>query len=213
MKIYPPRLLNIIYELKKKFDVLLIVDEIATGFGRTGTMFAFHQTKVKPDIVCIGKALTGGILSLSATVSTKKIFNAFLGNKKNIEFMHGPTYMANPLACSAANATLTYLIKNDILKKVKKIERYFKINLKRFTKYKFVQDTRYIGAIGVIEVNGFNTTTLNWLRNEFIKRGVWARPLRNVIYFMPPFIIKKSQLDTIFKATEDIFELWKKKKI
>ena len=106
MKIYSPKLLNKIYQFKKKFNVLLIIDEIATGFGRTGTMFAFHQTRAKPDIVCIGKALTGGVLSLSATVATKKIFNAFLGNKKNIEFMHGPTYMANPLACSAANATL-----------------------------------------------------------------------------------------------------------
>ena len=213
MKIYSPKLLNTIYELKKKFNVLLIIDEIATGFGRTGTMFAFHQTRVKPDIVCIGKALTGGILSLSATVATKKIFNAFLGNKKNIEFMHGPTYMANPLACSAANATLTYITKYNILKKVKKIEKYFEINLKKFNRYKFVKDTRYIGAIGVVEVNGFNSATLNWLRNEFIKRGVWVRPLRNVIYFMPPFIINTKQLEKIFKATEDIFELWKKKKI
>ena len=127
--------------------------------------------------------------------------------------MHGPTYMANPLACSAANATLTYITKYNILKKVKKIEKYFEINLKKFNRYKFVKDTRYIGAVGVIEVNGFNLATLNWLRNEFIKRGVWVRPLRNVIYFMPPFIINTKQLEKIFKATEDIFELWKNKKI
>ena len=111
MKIYSPKVLNKIYQLKKKYNTLLILDEIATGFGRTGSMFAFHQANVKPDIVCLGKGLSGGVISLSATVSSKKIFNAFLSKKKNIEFMHGPTYMANPLACSAANATLDYIEK------------------------------------------------------------------------------------------------------
>ena len=210
MKIYPPKLLNIIYELKKKYNVLLIIDEIATGFGRTGTMFAFHQSKAKPDIVCIGKALTGGIVSLSATIATKKIFNAFLGDRKNIEFMHGPTYMANPLACSAANATLNYLQKYKVLKKVKNIEKYFKLNLKKFNKYKFVNKTRYLGAIGVIELKTLDYQNLIWLRNEFIKRGIWVRPLKNVIYFMPPYIIKKNQLEKIFNATTDIFDLWQK---
>ena len=211
MRMYPPNLLNIIYELKSKYNVLLIIDEIATGFGRTGTMFAFHQTKAKPDIVCLGKALTGGLLSLSATVATKKVFNAFLGNKKNIEFMHGPTYMANPLACSAANATLNYINKYSVLKKVKKIEKFFECNLKKFHKFSFVSDTRFLGAIGVIEVKELNQKTLIWLRNEFIKRGVWVRPLRNVVYFMPPFIIKKKQLEKIFNATEEIFELWQER--
>ena len=210
MKIYSPEILNKIYQLKKKFNILLILDEIATGFGRAGTMFAFHQSIAKPDIVCIGKGLTGGIMSLSATVSTKKIFNAFLGKKENIEFMHGPTYMANPLACSAANATLSYIKKYNVLNKVKKIENYFAKNLPRFHKYNFVKATRYIGAIAVIELNDMNKIKLNWLRKEYINRGVWARPLRNVIYFMPPFIIKKNQLDKIFNTTLDIFDLWKK---
>ncbi len=210
MKIYSPEILNKIYQLKKKFNILLILDEIATGFGRAGTMFAFHQSIAKPDIVCIGKGLTGGIMSLSATVSTKKIFNAFLGKKENIEFMHGPTYMANPLACSAANATLSYIKKYNVLNKVKKIENYFSRNLPRFHKYTFVKATRYIGAIAVIELNDMNKIKLNWLRKEYINRGVWARPLRNVIYFMPPFIIKKNQLDKIFNTTLDIFDLWKK---
>ncbi|MEC8099954.1 MAG: adenosylmethionine--8-amino-7-oxononanoate transaminase [Pseudomonadota bacterium] len=213
MKIYPPKVLNKIYQLKKKFKTLLILDEIATGFGRVGTMFAFHQTKVKPDIVCIGKGLSGGIISLSATVSKKKIFNAFLGKKENIEFMHGPTYMANPLACSAANATLDYIKSNNILNKVKKIEKYFADNLTKFHKYSFVNSTRYIGAIGVIELADINKKQLKWLRNEYIKRGIWARPLRNVIYFMPPFVIKKNQLNKIFQVTKEIFNLWQKKKL
>ena len=211
MKIYSPKILDVIYQLKKKYNVLLIMDEIATGFGRTGTMFAFHQSKVKPDIVCIGKALTGGIVSLSATVATKNVFNAFLGNKKNIEFMHGPTYMANPLACSAANATLDYIKKHKILNKVKKIENYFAKNLLRFHKYSFVKTTRYIGAIAVIELFDLDKQKLNWLRKEYMNRGVWARPLRNVIYFMPPFIIKRDQLDKIFDTTIAIFNLWLKK--
>ena len=176
-------------------------------------MFAFHQSNAKPDIVCIGKALTGGIMSLSATVSTNKIFNAFLGKRKNIEFMHGPTYMANPLACSAANATLDYIKKYKILNKVKKIENYFSKNLKKFHKYSFVKTTRYIGAIAVIELFDLDKEKLNWIRKEYIRRGVWARPLRNVIYFMPPFIIKTNQLDKIFDTTIDIFNLWKKKKV
>ena len=210
MKIYSPKVLNKIYQLKKKFNTLLILDEIATGFGRTGTMFAYHQSKAKPDIVCIGKGLTGGIMSLSATVSSKKIFNAFLGKKENIQFMHGPTYMANPLACSAANATLSYIKKNNILNKVKRIENYFSTHLIKFNKYSFVKSTRQIGAIGVIELFDINKKRLEWLRKEFVSRGVWVRPLRNVIYFMPPFIIKKNQLDRVFNATIDIFDLWKK---
>ena len=213
MKIYSPKILNKVYQLKKRFNTLLILDEIATGFGRSGTMFAFHQSNAKPDIVCIGKALTGGVMSLSATVSTKKIFNAFLGKRKNIEFMHGPTYMANPLACSAANATLDYIKKYKILNKVKKIENYFSKNLKKFHKYSFVKTTRYIGAIAVIELFDLDKEKLNWIRKEYIRRGVWARPLRNVIYFMPPFIIKTNQLDKIFDTTIDIFNLWKKKKV
>ena len=125
--------------------------------------------------------------------------------------MHGPTYMANPLACSAANATLNYINKYSVLKKVKKIEKFFECNLKKFHKFSFVSDTRFLGAIGVIEVKDLNQKTLIWLRNEFIKRGVWVRPLRNVVYFMPPFIIKKKQLEKIFNATEEIFELWQER--
>ena len=105
--------------------------------------------------------------------------------------MHGPTYMANPLACSAANATLSYIKKNNILSKVKKIENYFSTHLIKFNKYSFVKSTRQIGAIGVIELFDINKKRLEWLRTEFVSRGVWVRPLRNVIYFMPPFIIKK----------------------
>ena len=137
-------------------------------------MFAFHQAKVKPDIVCIGKGLTGGIISLSATVSTKN-FQCIFRKKENIEFMHGPTYMANPLACSAANATLDYMKKNKILNKVK-IEKYFSDNLTKFHKYSFVSSTRYIGAI-VIELIDINKKQLKWLRNEYIKKEVYGQDL------------------------------------
>ena len=123
--------------------------------------------------------------------------------------MHGPTYMANPLACSAANATLDYIERFNILRKVKVIENYFSVNLPKFNEYSFVKATRYLGAIGVIEVFDIDKKKLEWLRNEYINRGIWARPLRNVIYFMPPFVIK-NQLDMIFKATTEIFNLWKK---
>ena len=145
-------------------------------------------------------------------MATKKVFNAFLSNKKNMEFMHGPTYMANPLACSAANATIDYFEKYKVLSKVREIEKFFKENLTSFNKYNFVTDTRYLGAIGVIEIKDLNFKKLKWLREEFIKRGVWVRPLRNVIYFMPPFVIKKNQLEKVFNATLDIFDLWQKQR-
>ena len=119
MKFYSPSTLEFIYKVIKKYKLLLIYDEIATGFFRTGSMFAYQQTNSSPDILCIGKALTGGTLSLAATISTKKVFAAFLSNKKNRELMHGPTYMANPLACSAANASLDLFEKVNYKKKKK----------------------------------------------------------------------------------------------
>ena len=191
MKFYSPSTLEFIYKVTKKNNLLLIYDEIATGFFRTGSMFAFQQTNTQPDILCIGKALTGGTISLAATISNKKVFSAFLSKEKSKELMHGPTYMANPLACSAANASLDLFDKVNYRLKVSKIEKIFLIELENFKNFNFVKDIRVKGAIGVIELKKISNEKVIWLKKEFIKEKVWVRPLKNVIYFMPPFIISK----------------------
>ena len=211
LKFHSPSVLDFIYKITKKNKLLLIYDEIATGFYRTGSMFAYQQTNSYPDLLCIGKALTGGTISLAATISTKKVFSAFLSNKKNKELMHGPTYMANPLACSAANASLDLFEKNNYKIKIKRIENILLTELEKFKEFKFICNIRVKGAIGVIEFYKLTEENIVWFKNEFIKNKVWVRPLRNVIYFMPPFIINKSELKYLLEITYKILLKWKKK--
>ena len=211
LKFHSPSVLDFIYKITKKKKLLLIYDEIATGFYRTGSMFAYQQTSSYPDLLCIGKALTGGTISLAATISTKKVFSAFLSNKKNKELMHGPTYMANPLACSAANASLDLFEKNDYKIKIKRIENILFKELEKFKEFQFVSNIRVKGAIGVIEFYELTEENIIWLRSEFVKNKVWVRPLRNVIYFMPPFIINKSELKYLLEITYKILLKWNKK--
>ena len=210
MKFHSASTLDFIYKVKKENDIILIYDEIATGFYRTGTMFAFQQSNSIPDILCIGKALTGGFISLAATIASKKIFNAFLSNKKNMEFMHGPTYMANPLACSAANASLDLFENRNYANIVIEIEKNLNNQLKKFTSFKFVKEVRVKGAIGVIELFSLAKKDINWLRKKFIKNGVWLRPLGNIVYFTPPLLISKKDLNYLTQTTYQIFKNWKK---
>ncbi len=210
MKFHCASDLEFIYKVTKKNKILLIYDEIATGFLRTGSMFAFQQTKTYPDILCVGKALTGGTMTLAATISSKRIFSAFLSKKKNKEFMHGPTYMANPLACSAANASLDLFNKVNYELKVKRIEKTLINELKKFKKFKFVKGIRVKGAIGVIEVFSLSEKKKIALKNEFIKNNIWIRPLKNIIYFMPPFIITKSELNFLISSVYNVLLNWKK---
>ena len=210
MKFHTASTLDFIYEIKKENDIILIYDEIATGFYRTGSMFAFQQSKSIPDILCIGKALTGGFISLAATIASKKIFNAFLSNKKNMEFMHGPTYMANPLACSAANASLDLFENRNYANIVIEIEKSLNNQLKKFTSFKFVKEVRVKGAIGVIELLSLTKKDITWLRKKFIKNGVWLRPFGNIVYFTPSLLISKKDLDFLVQTTYQIFKTWKK---
>ena len=186
----------------------MIYDEIATGFFRTGTMFAFQQSKSVPDILCLGKALTGGFMSLAATIANEKIFNAFLSDKQNKELMHGPTYMANPLACSAANASLDLFNKKNYSLILNNIETILKVHLTKFNKFSFVKEIRVKGAIGVIELFNLSNKKKIWLKKCFIKNGLWVRPLRNIIYFMPPFIISNKELIYLLNTTYDILSYW-----
>ncbi len=208
MKTHNPSVINFIDEICKENNILFILDEIATGFGRTGTMFALEQTNSKPDIVCIGKALTGGTVSLAATVASQEIFNQFLNTEDSFSLMHGPTYMANPLACSAANASLDIFKNENRLEQVKNIELFLNENLHANIDIKEVKDVRVKGAMGVIEFESLSLEDINWFKINFINEGLWLRPFNNIIYIMPPFIVSKKQLFKIVNTIEKLLKIW-----
>ena len=201
--------LQFISRIAKDNDILFILDEIATGFGRTGNMFASLDKSVDSDIICLGKALTGGTVSLAATLASKKVYNEFYSDFEEKALMHGPTYMANPLACSAANASLDLFEKEDRLLQVKNIEKKLYDKLFECKHFSGVKDVRVKGAIGVVQVKKMHN--LNWLRQEFVNRGVWIRPFLDVIYIMPPFIIKDDELDLLINSIIKVLPEWSKK--
>jgi adenosylmethionine-8-amino-7-oxononanoate aminotransferase len=199
MRIYHKEYLVGLKALCEKFDVLLIFDEIATGFGRTGKLFAYEHAGVVPDILTLGKALTGGYMTMAATVTSKKVAMGI--EKDGNILMHGPTFMGNPLACNVASTSIDLLFENDWQANVLRIESYLEKNLTICKALKNVQDVRIIGAIGVVELT--HNVDMDIATKEFIKRGVWIRPFMNLIYIMPPFITQNEELQTIIDA---IFE-------
>jgi len=201
MRIYHPEYLKQARQLCTEFNILLILDEIATGFGRTGTMFACEQADIQADIMCLGKALTGGTMSLAATLTTEDISNSISQGEPGV-FMHGPTFMANPLACAVANTSIDLLLKSNWLDKVKQIELILVDSLAKAARLKTVKDVRVKGAIGVIETS--KPVDQVWMTEEFVKRGVWVRPFSNLVYIMPAYIIKPDELETITSAMIDI---------
>ena len=198
--------LKFIDDLAKENNILIIADEIATGFGRTGSMFAFDQSKIIPDIICLGKALTGGTISLAAVVATSKIYDAFLSNNDDDALMHGPTYMANPLACSAANASIDLFRTEPRLEQVKNIEKELNNKLIECKNMKSVIDVRVKGALGVIQVKKMHN--LNWLRKKFVEDGVWIRPFLDVIYIMPSFTISNAEITKLTESIINIIPEW-----
>lgn len=185
-----------IHRLCKKHNILFIADEIATGFGRTGNMFAVNEAGITPDILCLGKALTGGAITLAATLASEEIFTAFLSDDPEKALMHGPTYMANPLACSAANASLDLFENEPRLKQVEAIEAQLSEELERCRDLPNVTDVRVKGAIGVVELEP-GKLQKDVLRQKFIEEGVWIRPFGNIIYLMPAFIISEKELEKL----------------
>jgi adenosylmethionine---8-amino-7-oxononanoate aminotransferase len=202
MRFHEASVLRRLRDLADRYELLLIFDEIFTGFGRTGTMFAGEQAGVGPDIICLSKALTGGTLPLAATVASRRVFDAFWSDDPRHALMHGPTFMANPLACAAANASLDLFERERRLAQVRAIESQLMHELEPCCGLRGVKDVRVKGAIGVVELEWIDD--LEALRRRFIAEGVFVRPFGNVVYLTPGFTI---QADELTKLTDAVVKV------
>jgi adenosylmethionine-8-amino-7-oxononanoate aminotransferase len=197
MRFYHPTYLQRVRELCDQHDVLLICDEIATGFGRTGKLFAVEHANIVPDILCIGKALSGGFLSFAATITSSQVADVFSQGPAGV-LMHGPTFMGNPLACAVSLASLQLLQSYDLPKTISSIETQLRDELEPCKESPYVQDVRVLGAIGVVEMK--EPFDLSIVQPQVVDHGVWLRPFGKLLYTMPPFIIQKHELRKITKA-------------
>ncbi|WP_271788727.1 adenosylmethionine--8-amino-7-oxononanoate transaminase [Commensalibacter communis] len=202
MLFHDPEILLFLRQQADHYNVLLIFDEIFTGLGRTGSLFSCNQADIVPDIITLSKALSGGTMALAATIARERIFSGFLSDKESHALMHGPTFMANPLACSCANASLDLFNQYDWKNNVKKIEAQLSEELSICRQLEVVKDVRVKGAIGVVEL--YKIENMNLLKKQLLQHKVWIRPFRNILYLTPSFTITTAELSQLTRAIYEV---------
>jgi adenosylmethionine-8-amino-7-oxononanoate aminotransferase len=210
MIMWPAEFLAGVRRLCDRYDTLLIADEVLTGFGRTGRMFACEHADVRPDLVCLSKGLTAGYLPLGATAATEAVYEAFLSQDRGKTFFHGHSYTANPLACAVGLASLDLFREDGVLARVQALERHFRASLEPLRRLPWVGDVRVIGGVAAIELAsaeaGYLASAGPRLYQEFLTRGLLLRPLGNVVYFMPPYVITETEAEWALEQIGGVIE-------
>jgi len=213
MIVWPKEFLSGVREICDRYDVLMIADEVLTGFGRTGLMFACEHAGISPDILCLSKALTGGYLPLAVTAATEKVYEAFLSDDRSKTLFHGHSYTANPLGCAVAIASLKLFDEEQTLQRVQQIELQFHARLDALWAHPMIANVRGIGGVAVIELRtekrGYLDDIGPKLTQEFVKRGLLLRPMGNILYFMPPYVITESEVDWAFDQIAEVLNQYR----